>query len=246
MFAIENLTCAYGAAIAVSDVSLALGRGEILALIGANGAGKTSTIMAAMGHVKVVSGTIRIGDREIISEPARDRPKLGLSVVPEGRRLFNDLTVEENLIVGGYTRKREAARLEMEKIYDLFPRLAERRGQAAGSMSGGEQQMLAIGRALMTAPKVLLIDELSLGLMPKMIDFCLDTIVRLKQEGLAIVLVEQNTDRAFDVADKVAVMAAGRVVASGPPSEIVDRERFFSAYLGLHGEALSTSRPADL
>ncbi|SOD50638.1 ABC transporter ATP-binding protein [Rhizobium sp. AN6A] len=147
-----------------------------------------------------------------------------MSVVPEGRRLFNDLSVEDNLTVGGYSQSRAQARKLRERVYSLFPRLAERRSQTAGLMSGGEQQMLAIGRALMTSPKVLLVDELSLGLMPKMIDLCLETISRLKSEGLAIVLVEQNTDRALDIADQVVVLSSGRVVGAGTPAEIRGRK----------------------
>lgn len=233
MLTIDNLTCGYGAVIAAAEVSFTVGKGEILAILGSNGAGKTSTIMAAMGHVRLSAGTIRLDDEDITGRPAQHRPFLGMSVVPEGRRLFNDLSVEDNLTVGGYSQSRAQARKLRERVYSLFPRLAERRSQTAGLMSGGEQQMLAIGRALMTSPKVLLVDELSLGLMPKMIDLCLETISRLKSEGLAIVLVEQNTDRALDIADQVVVLSSGRVVGAGTPADIRGTENFFGTYLGL-------------
>ncbi|MBD9628123.1 ABC transporter ATP-binding protein [Ensifer sp. ENS06] len=233
MLTLESMSCGYGSIVAASNISFSVDQGEILALIGPNGAGKTSTIMATMGHVRVTGGAIRVDGRDITRESARRRPHLGVAVVPEGRRLFNELTVEENLTVGGYICAAAVASANMERVYSLFPRLAERRRQIAGSMSGGEQQMLAIGRALMTSPKVLLVDELSLGLMPKIIDLCLETIVGLKKEGMAIVLVEQNTDRALDVADRAAVLSSGRLVVTGAPSDLRSRESFFEDYLGL-------------
>jgi len=233
MLAIDNLTCGYGPVVAAADISFIAKKGEILTIIGSNGAGKTSTIMAAMGHVRISAGTIRLHGEDITRSPATQRPYLGMSVVPEGRRLFNELSVDENLTVGGYSRSRAATRELRERVYSLFPRLAERQRQQAGLMSGGEQQMLAIGRALMTSPKVLLVDELSLGLMPKMIDLCLETIVQLKAEGLAIILVEQNTDRALDIADSVVVLSSGRLVGAGTAAEIRSNENFFGTYLGL-------------
>jgi branched-chain amino acid transport system ATP-binding protein len=237
---VDNLTCGYGSIIAASDVCLNVRGGEILTLIGPNGAGKTSTIMSIMGHVQVSSGTITIDGRDITRLEARSRAELGIAVVPEGRRLFSDMTVDENLTVGGITRTKFAAQRARERVFDLFPRLAERRRQIAGSMSGGEQQMLAIGRALMIGPKVLLVDELSLGLMPKMIDLCMETILRLKREKLAVILVEQNTDRALEVADSVIVLASGRVVKSGTPSAIRADVAFFETYFGMRGDGLAT------
>ncbi len=176
MLELENLTCGYGAVLAASNVDLAVEAGQIVALVGPNGAGKTSTLMAAMGHVRIVSGVVRLAGRDLTRATPRQRPRDGMAIVPEGRQVFGELTVNENLTVGGTVLPVGRAEAERERVFALFPRLAERRRQPAGSMSGGEQQMLAIGRALMTAPKVLLVDELSLGLMPKMVDLCLETM----------------------------------------------------------------------
>jgi branched-chain amino acid transport system ATP-binding protein len=213
---LQNFSCGYGDIVAVSDLSFSVEAGQILALLGPNGAGKTSTILAIMGHVQIKAGRLAVNGRDATRLTALKRPELGLALVPEGRRLFSDLTVAENLTVGGYARSRVDEKRNLARIFDLFPRLSERRGQLAASLSGGEQQMLAIGRALMSAPKLLLVDELSLGLMPKMVDLCLDALKRLNSEGLAILLVEQNTARALDVADQVCVLASGRAVFTGP------------------------------
>jgi branched-chain amino acid transport system ATP-binding protein len=213
---LQNLSCGYGEMLAVSNLSFMLAEGEILALLGPNGAGKTSTILSIMGHVQVKNGALLIDGRDATRLPALKRTEFGLALVPEGRRLFSDLTVSENLTVGGYSRSRIDEKRNLTRVFDLFPRLFERRTQIAASLSGGEQQMLAIGRALMSMPRLLLVDELSLGLMPKMVDLCLDALKRLNKEGLAILLVEQNTSRALDVADQVCVLASGRSVFSGP------------------------------
>jgi branched-chain amino acid transport system ATP-binding protein len=212
---LQNLSCAYGEIVAVSDLSFAVEAGQILALLGPNGAGKTSTILAIMGHVQIKAGMLSVDGLDATRLPALKRAELGLALVPEGRRLFSDLTVAENLTVGGYSRPHADEKPNLARVFELFPRLAERRGQLAASLSGGEQQMLAIGRALMSAPKLLLVDELSLGLMPKMVDLCLDALKRLNKEGLAILLVEQNTTRALEVADQVCVLASGRSVFTG-------------------------------
>ncbi|HEY2875982.1 MAG TPA: ABC transporter ATP-binding protein [Reyranella sp.] len=212
---LRGFSCGYGEMIAARDLSLTVAAGQILALLGPNGAGKTSTILAIMGHVQIKAGTLSVDGRDITRLPALARAELGLALVPEGRRLFSDLTVAENLTVGGYSRPRADEKRNLARVFDLFPRLSERRGQLAASLSGGEQQMLAIGRALMSMPKLLLVDELSLGLMPKMVDLCLDALNRLNKEGLAILLVEQNTSRALDVADQVCVLASGRIVFTG-------------------------------
>ena len=213
---LQNFSCGYGEMIAVRDLSFTVEAGEILALLGPNGAGKTSTLLAIMGHVEIRAGSLAVDGHDITRLPALKRAELGLALVPEGRRLFSDLTVGENLRVGGYSRSRAEETSNLARVFELFPRLAERRSQLAGSLSGGEQQMLAIGRALMSMPKLLLVDELSLGLMPRMIDLCLDALKKLNKEGLAILLVEQNTSRALDVADKVCVLASGRGVFAGP------------------------------
>jgi branched-chain amino acid transport system ATP-binding protein len=212
---VENFSCGYGEMIAVRDLSFTIEPGQIFALLGPNGAGKTSTMLAIMGHVQIKAGSLRVGGIDLTRLPALRRAGLGLALVPEGRRLFSDLSVAENLVVGGYSHSRADEKRNLARVLELFPRLAERRHQLAASLSGGEQQMLAIGRALMSGPRLLLVDELSLGLMPKMIDLCIDALKKLNQEGLAILLVEQNTSRALDLADQVCVLASGRSVFQG-------------------------------
>ena len=213
---VRNFSCGYGEMIAVSDLTFAIEAGQILALLGPNGAGKTSTILAIMGHVAIKAGSLHVSGIDITRLPALRRSGLGLTLVPEGRRLFSDLTVAENLTVGGYSHSRADEKRNLARVFELFPRLSERRLQLSASLSGGEQQMLAIGRALMSQPRLLLVDELSLGLMPKIVDLCIDALKKLNKEGLAILLVEQNTNRALDVADQVCVLASGRSVFYGP------------------------------
>jgi branched-chain amino acid transport system ATP-binding protein len=234
MLKLENLNCGYGSVEAVHDVSFDVPAGSVFALLGPNGAGKTSTIMAIMGHVDIHGGRIFLEGDDITSRRAIDRVGLGISIVPEGRQLFSDLTVDENLTVGGYARPigRDAAK--RDRVFGIFPRLHERRGQLSGSLSGGEQQMLAIGRALMAEPRLLLVDELSLGLMPKMVDLCLDALLQLKREGLTIVLVEQNTARALDVADRVCVMSSGVQVYQGTAAEAKASGSMFATFLGMN------------
>jgi len=212
---VENFSCGYGEMVAVRDLSFSIEPGQIFALLGPNGAGKTSTMLAIMGHVQIKAGSLQVGGTDITRLPALRRAGLGLALVPEGRRLFSDLSVAENLVVGGYSHSRADEKRHLARVFELFPRLGERRSQLAASLSGGEQQMLAIGRALMSGPRLLLVDELSLGLMPKMIDLCIDALKKLNQEGLAILLVEQNTSRALDLADQVCVLASGRSVFQG-------------------------------
>ncbi len=170
---VQNFSCGYGEMIAVRELAFTIEAGQILALLGPNGAGKTSTILAIMGHVAIKAGSLQVGGTDITRLPALRRSALGLALVPEGRRLFSDLTVAENLTVGGYSRSRADEKRNLARVFELFPRLSERRLQLSASLSGGEQQMLAIGRALMSQPKLLLVDELSLGLMPKMVDLCI-------------------------------------------------------------------------
>ena len=213
---VQNFSCGYGEMVAVSDLTFAIEAGQILALLGPNGAGKTSTILAIMGHVAIKAGSLHVDGTDITRLPALRRSGLGLALVPEGRRLFSDLTVAENLTVGGYSHSRADEKRNLARVFELFPRLSERRLQLSASLSGGEQQMLAIGRALMSQPRLLLVDELSLGLMPKMVDLCIDALKKLNKEGLAILLVEQNTNRALGVADQVCVLASGRSVFYGP------------------------------
>jgi branched-chain amino acid transport system ATP-binding protein len=234
MLKLENLNCGYGSVEAVHDISIDVPAGSVFALLGPNGAGKTSTIMAIMGHVDIHGGRILLDDKDITRRRAIDRVGLGISLVPEGRQLFSDLTVDENLTVGGYAHPAERDAAKRDRVFAIFPRLFERRSQLSGSLSGGEQQMLAIGRALMAEPRLLLVDELSLGLMPKMVDLCLDALLQLRREGLTIVLVEQNTARALDVADKVCVMSSGVQVYQGTAAEAKAAGSMFATFLGMN------------
>ena len=233
MLKLEHLSCCYGSVEAVHDVNFHVPSRSIFAFLGPNGAGKTSTLMAIMGHVDIHGGRILLDDKDITKRRAIDRVRMDVALVPEGRQLFNDLTVDENLTVGGYARPAASDAAKRERVFSYFPRLAERRTQMAGSLSGGEQQMLAIGRALMSEPRLLLVDELSLGLMPKMVDLCLDVLVRLKGEGLTVVLVEQNTARALDIADNVTVISSGTQVFQGTALEAKAAGSIFAAYLGV-------------
>lgn len=234
MLELKNFTCGYGTFEAVNDLSLCLQPGTITALLGANGAGKSSTLMCVAGHVQLHGGGIMFEGRDISTLPPPDRVRLGLAISPEGRRLFKDLSVEDNLRVGGLIRPKADYQQDRDKVLALFPRLGERLASLAGNLSGGEQQMLAIGRALMARPKLMMIDELSLGLMPKVIDLCYQALQKLRQEGMAILLVEQNTDRALSVADQVCVLESGRTVWQGSAQDAARDPDLAAAYLGLH------------
>ncbi|MCP4631125.1 MAG: ABC transporter ATP-binding protein [bacterium] len=236
MLRLESLSCGYGEMTAVQKLTLNIPDGEITAMLGANGAGKSSTIMCIAGHVAVIGGKVIYDGKEITHATPMERVKSGIAVVPEGRRLFPSLTVKENLIVGGYSQPRETSRNSIDHVLKLFPRLGDRLKQAAGSLSGGEQQMLSIGRAMMSNPKLLLIDELSLGLMPKIIDLCYEAITELKKEGLTILLVEQSTQRALEVADRVCVLESGKEVWLGTAREARDNAALIDAFLGLQEE----------
>jgi branched-chain amino acid transport system ATP-binding protein len=242
MLRIEHLKCGYGVVHAVHDVSIDVAAGSVFALLGPNGAGKTSTIMAIMGHVDIYAGRILFDGADITRSRAVERVGLGIALVPEGRQLFSDLTVGENLTIGGYARPLRADAAKRDRVFGYFPRLFERRQQLAGSLSGGEQQMLAIGRALMAEPRLLLVDELSLGLMPKMVDICLDVLMRLKGEGLSILLVEQNTARALDIADRVCVLSSGVQVFQGTAEEAKAAGSLFSAFLGTGNQRQTEQR----
>ncbi|MHA1537094.1 MAG: ABC transporter ATP-binding protein [Alphaproteobacteria bacterium] len=237
MLRLDGISCGYGAFRAVSELSIEVPKGQVFALVGANGAGKSSTLMAIAGHVRVFSGAIILDGKDITALPARARVRRGIAIAPEGRRLFPDLSVDENLTIGGYILPRARSDERREKVIELFPRLGERLGQAAGSLSGGEQQMLAIGRALMAAPRLLMIDEVSLGLMPKVIDVCYRAIAELKAEGMTILLVEQSTKRALEVADLVCVLESGRQVWAGSAEQARRDPAMIDAYLGLRGES---------
>jgi branched-chain amino acid transport system ATP-binding protein len=233
MLQLENLCCGYGAVSAVSGVSFEIKRGEMFALLGPNGAGKTSTMLALMGLATIHAGRMLLEGKDISRLPPTERTRLGMALVPEGRRLFSDLTVDENLSVGGYTRTRAAVTSSRDKVFSLFPRLAERHVQISGTLSGGEQQMLAFGRALMAEPRLLLVDELSLGLMPKAVGLFVDVLKALKAEGTTILLVEQNTRRALAIADSVCVLASGKQIFQGRAEEARSARGLFSRYLGI-------------
>ena len=235
MLRLENLSCGYGPMQAVHQLDLEARSGQITALLGANGAGKSSTIMCVAGHVDIQGGRIVYEEAEINQLTPMQRVEAGIGLAPEGRRLFSSLTVKENLVVGGYCRSQAETGPGIEQVVSTFPRLGERINQRAGSLSGGEQQMLAIGRALMSQPKLLMIDELSLGLMPKVIDICYAAISELKEKGMSILLVEQSTQRALEVADEVTVLESGKTVWKGSAAEARDSTDLIDACLGLSG-----------
>jgi branched-chain amino acid transport system ATP-binding protein len=234
MLDIHHLSCGYGAFQAVEDLTLALRPGTITGLIGANGAGKSSTLMCIAGHVGLQAGAIMFDGQDISALTPEQRVRRGIAISPEGRRLFKDMTVEDNLRVGGLIQPASNFKKDRDYVLGLFPRLGERLDSLAGNLSGGEQQMLAIGRALMTRPKLIMIDELSLGLMPKVIDLCYRALQQLREDGMTILLVEQNTDRVLAFADDVCVLESGRTVWQGKASDARNDTNLTAAYLGLH------------
>ena len=230
---IEGLEVAYGRTSAVRGISITVRDGQVVCLIGANGAGKTTTMRAVSGLVRPRAGQIRFAGRDITGQPAHRIAAAGLRQVPEGRQCFAELTIAENLALGAYLvpGRSEVARRQ-ERVLARFPRLRERLGQFAGSMSGGEQQMLAIGRALMGAPRLLLLDEPSMGLAPLFVEEIFAIIAALKADGTTILLVEQNASAALDVADYAYVLENGRIALSGPASEVANNPAIAAAYLG--------------
>jgi branched-chain amino acid transport system ATP-binding protein len=230
---VENLSVAYGAIEAVRDVSFTVEEGQIVCLIGANGAGKTTTLRTISGLLRPRSGDIRFEGKSIAKAPAHAILSQGVAHCPEGRRVFARMTVEENMRLGAYTRKDEAGvRSDMERVYTLFPVLGERKTQKAGLFSGGEQQMLAIGRAMMSRPRLLMLDEPSMGLSPIMTQLIFDTIKELQGQGTTILLVEQNALAALDLADRGYVVDLGATTLEGPGKELLADERVRAAYLG--------------
>lgn len=233
MLEIRSLSAHYGAVSALNAVSLQIPRGEVISLLGANGAGKSTLLGALMGMVPRVTGSVIFENQEIIDAPTERIVKSGMILVPEGRQLFPDLTVEENLWMGAYLRDNKAAIVEdLEKVRQLFPRLAERRRQLAGSLSGGEQQMLAIGRGLMARPKLMLLDEPSLGLAPVLIVQIMKLIADINRRGVTILLVEQNARQALRISRFAYVLEKGRLVASGLAADLANDRHIVSAYLG--------------
>ena len=232
----SRLAIAYGDAPAVWDASLTVAEGEVVAVIGPNGAGKTTLVNTIAGLQRARSGALRFGGVDLIAVPPHLVGRHGIALVPEGRRLFARMSVEENLEMGCYRREaRRTRRQTLDRVYRLFPILLERRRQLAGALSGGQQQMVAIGRALMARPRLLLLDEPSLGLAPAVVDLVFEAIRAIHAEGVAILLVEQNVVRALAMADRAYVLEEGRVVANGAPPELRRDPRIQAAYLGLRG-----------
>ena len=233
MLSVSSLSVVYGEVEAVSRVDFALEKGQVLALVGANGAGKSSTLGAIAGLVRPAGGAIRLDGRDIAGLPAEQIARMGVALVPEGRRIFQSLTVAENLRLGGAVHQSAADLKErMAEMLDLFPILRRYFQNKGGNLSGGEQQMLAIARALMSRPRLLLLDEPSLGLAPQVIDAVFDLIEQLKHRGLTILLVEQNVSLALDVAEHAVVLANGAVALTGPAAELANSDLVRQAYLG--------------
>ena len=230
---IRDLCVSYGGIRALKGVSLSVDEGQIVTLIGANGAGKSTTLRAISGLQKVQSGSILYGSEELTSLPAKEIVRRGIIHVPEGRRVFPDMTVAENLKIGAFLRTDKAAiAQDMDYVYSLFPRLKERSWQLAGTLSGGEQQMLAVGRALMSRPKVLMMDEPSLGLAPLIVKDILSIIRRVNQDGITVLLIEQNANAALRIADYGYVLETGTIALSGTGEELLKNESVREAYLG--------------
>lgn len=232
MLTVSDINVYYGAIHAVKGVSLDVNEGEIVTLIGANGAGKSTTLQTISGLLRPRTGTIEFLGENITNVPAHKRVELGLAQVPEGRRIFLSMTVAENLEMGAYTQHGADTAGDMEKVYGIFPRLKERRKQVAGTLSGGEQQMLAMGRALMSRPKLLMLDEPSMGLAPILVEQIFSTIVEMNNAGTTILLVEQNAQMALSIAERAYVLETGQIVMQGAARDLADNEDVRKAYLG--------------
>lgn len=233
MLKLHNIHTYYGAIQALDDVSVEVNQGEIVTLIGANGAGKTTLLMTVCGSPRAKSGQITFLDEDITQCDTHTIMQRGIAISPEGRRVFPDLTVSENLKMGGFFLNRREIDGALDHVYDLFPRLKERANQRAGTMSGGEQQMLAIGRALMTKPKLLLLDEPTLGLAPLIITQIFDIIRTIRDEGVTVFLVEQNANKALQVADRGYVLETGKVVLADTGANLLVNDDVRKAYLGV-------------
>ena len=231
MLKIENLVVNYGGIEAVKGISLEVPDGSIVTLVGANGAGKSTTLRSIVGLVKAKSGSITLDGEELLGQDTTDIVKKGITLVPEGRKVFPDMTVLENLKIGAYLRK-DSLKDDIDHVYDLFPRLKERSWQAAGTLSGGEQQMLAVGRALMSKPKIIMMDEPSLGLAPIIVQGIFDIIREINKQGTTVLLIEQNANMALKTANYGYVMETGRISLEGPGQELLANERVKELYLG--------------
>jgi branched-chain amino acid transport system ATP-binding protein len=233
MLVLDGVTARYGPVVALSDVSLTVGAAEFVCLIGANGAGKTTTLKAISGLVPAAAGRIRFDGRDIHGLPPQEILRRGIAHCPEGRRVFPYMTVDENLAMGAYVRTDPAAvAADLDRVFTHFPILAERRRQAAGTLSGGEQQMLAIGRALMARPRLILFDEPSLGLAPTVVETVFAIIAGIQREGTTVLMVEQNAYMALALASRAYVMETGRIVLEGPASALAANDHVKKAYLG--------------
>lgn len=233
MLKINNLNLYYGGIHALKDISLNINQGEIVTLIGANGAGKTSTLRAISGLEPIKSGSIEFKGTSLDKVPAHKIVSLGLSHVPEGRKIFSNLTVKENLELGAYLKKnKKEINEDINMVFSKFPRLKEREKQKAGTMSGGEQQMLAIGRALMNRPEMLILDEPSMGLAPLIVKDIFDTIVEINKAGTTILLVEQNANMALSIADRAYVLETGTIALSGSARDLLQNDSVRASYLG--------------
>ncbi|MCF8034022.1 MAG: ABC transporter ATP-binding protein [Desulfarculaceae bacterium] len=234
MLTVRDLTVSYGGITALRGVELEVRRGEIVTLVGANGAGKSTLLGAISGLIKPAAGSITYRGQEVAGTKAHRLSRRGLILVPEGRRIFVNLSVKENLILGGYFRPHDAGfSQDLERVLDTFPRLAERADQPAGTLSGGERQMLALGRGLMGSPKLMMLDEPSLGLAPLMVAEVFGVIRRIHEQGVTVLLVEQNAAAALKVADRAYVLETGKVVLSGTGKELAADGRVQRAYLGM-------------
>lgn len=230
---IKNLEVFYGVIQALKGISFNVDEGEIITLIGANGAGKTTTMQSVIGLIPKKGGTVTYNGKDITHTPAHKLVGLGMAQVPEGRRIFQELTVYENLLMGAFLNKdKKSVKEDIERIYNLFPRLCERKGQIAGTLSGGEQQMLAMGRALMSRPKLLMLDEPSMGLSPLLVDEVFELIKRINKDGTTILLVEQNAGKSLAISDRAYVLENGKIVLTGTGKELMESDMVKKAYLG--------------
>ena len=233
MLEIKDLEVCYGVIKAIKGVSFEVNQGEVIALVGANGAGKTTILHAISGLIPVRKGSILFEGEELTKTPAHKIVSMGMAHVPEGRRIFQQLTVLENLKLGAFTRKdKEEIAKSLRTVYDRFPRLEERKNQIAGTLSGGEQQMLAMGRALMSNPRIILLDEPSMGLSPLLVSSIFDIIKVISEGGTTVLLVEQNAKKALAIADRAYVLETGSIILSGKASDLINNESVKKAYLG--------------
>lgn len=233
MLEVRDLEVYYGVIRALKGISFEVNEGEIVTLIGANGAGKTTTMQGVIGLIPTSSGSVTFNGKNITHTPCHNIVRMGMTQVPEGRRIFQELTVYENLLMGAYSVKdRSGFKNDLEAIYTRFPRLSERRGQIAGTLSGGEQQMLAMGRALMSHPKLLMLDEPSMGLSPLLVDQIFEIIKDINSDGTTILLVEQNAGKSLSISDRAYVLENGSIVLSGTGKELSESEMVRKAYLG--------------